>query len=128
MERVNAILAWLGAGAALMSAERRDTAWLWVVAACLVAIVVNNRGQLAFFFRKRGVGFTALSIALDSLCYLISGVAAIAGWLLREIIGQPRPDPVTQAYFEVGAKQWPPVRTKRAAAKPQTPGAPVSNG
>jgi hypothetical protein len=119
MERVNAILAWLGAGAALLSAGRHETAWLWLVAACLVAIVLNNRGQLAFFFRTRGVGFTAVSIALDSLCYLVSGVAAIAGWLLREIIGQPRPDPVTQAYFEVGAKQWPPVRAKRAIVQPQ---------
>jgi hypothetical protein len=114
MERVNAILAWLGAGAAFVGAARQEAAWLWVVVACVAAIIINNRRQLAFFRRQRGVGFTAVSIALDSLCYLISGVAAIAGWLLREIIGEPRPDAVTQAYFEVGAKQWPPIRAKCA--------------
>jgi glycosyltransferase involved in cell wall biosynthesis len=127
MERLNAILAWVGAGAALVSAATRDARWLWAVAICLVAIIVNNRGQLAFFVRARGVAFTAVSIALDSLCYLISGVAAIAGWLLREIIGEPRPDPVTQAYYEVGAKQWPPVRTKRAVPKPPALAGPAAN-
>ena len=71
---------------------------------------------------KRGALFTLASIALDSLCYLVSGIATIAGWLLREIVGEPRPDAVTQAYFEVGAKQWPPVRAKRPSVPAaQTP-------
>ena len=114
MERLNTSLAWLAATGILAAAAAHSVVTLWFAVACLGAMVLNNRGQFAFFWRKRGVAFAAVSLALDALCYLVSGVAAIAGWLLREIVGEPRPDPVTQAYFEVGAKQWPPVRAKRA--------------
>ena len=114
-ERMNAVLAWLAAGSVLAGVASGEAAWFWTSLACVAAILISNHGQLAFFVRKRGVAFTIASIALDVLCYLVSGIASIAGWLLREIVGEPRPDPVTQAYFEVGAKQWPPVRVKRAA-------------
>ena len=114
-ERLNTVLAWLGAGAAVTSIARGESGWLWVVAACFAGILVGNHAQLAFFFRRRGVVFTLVSVLLDALCYLVGGIATVAGWLLREIVGEPRPDPVTQAYFEVGAKQWPPVRAKRPA-------------
>ena len=117
MERVNTILAWIGAVAAIVGVATRDTGWVWLFGTCLTGIVINNRRKLAFFRRARGVRFTAASIALDWLCYLVSGVAALAGWLLRETVGEPRPDPVTQAYSEVGAKQWPPVRKKPAASQ-----------
>ena len=122
LERLNAMLAWVAAGAALATIGLHSLAVLWLAGGCILGILVNNRGQLAFFFRERGAVFVAASIALDYLCYLISGVAAIAGWLLREVVGEPRPDPVTQAYFEVGAKQWPPVRAKRAVQQPAPTG------
>ena len=123
-ERLNAVLAWLTAGFTLAGLARGDGGWFWAAAACLAGILISNHAQLVFFLRKRGAVFTIASIALDSLCYLVSGIATLAGWLLREIVGEPRPDPVTQAYFEVGAKQWPPVRAKR----PAVPAAARTNG
>jgi hypothetical protein len=80
----------------------------------VLGILINNRKQISFFRQRRGLRFACVSIALDLLYYLVSGLAVIAGRLLHETVGEPRPDAVTQAYSEVGAKHWPPVRTKRA--------------
>jgi hypothetical protein len=45
--------------------------------------------------------------------YFVRGVAIVTGTLAREVIGEPSPDAVVQAFAEVGVKTWPPVPTRR---------------
>ena len=120
-EHVSAALAWLGAGAMIESAIRADARWLLLSVLCVIGIIASNGGQLGFFLRARGLRFTLISVALSALCSLVSGAAALTGWLLRHIVGEPTPDAVTQAYFEVGMQQWPPVRAKRSSHVAPTP-------
>jgi hypothetical protein len=76
---------------------------------------VNNAAQLAFFARRRGVGFAAASVPLDMVYYLIAGVGILFGWIARQAVGDPTPGAVAEAFAEMGTKRWPPVPVKRVA-------------
>lgn len=89
---------------------------IWMLAGALVlaiGVAWNNRGQLRWFGRQRGVLFAAATIPLDLARNVVSGVAFVTGTLMREIVGEPNPDAVVQAFAEVGLKTWPPVPTRR---------------
>jgi hypothetical protein len=58
------------------------------------------------------------TVALDLLYYFVSGVALLFGWIAQHTIGEPRPDPATQAFAELDIKTWPPVPSKRLPSPP----------
>jgi hypothetical protein len=121
IERMNTICAWLALALLMAAVRLGDPRWLVAVAAPITPVLLNNRPQLAFFRKRRGVGFALATIPLDLLYYLVNGLAVGLGWLLRETVGEPHPDPVLEAFAEVGAKCWPPAPTKRPAASPAPP-------
>jgi hypothetical protein len=81
--------------------------------ACVVVVVINNRAQLAFFRQERGLAFAVATIPMDILYYVICGLGVGAGWLARQMLGDPRPDPAAEAFTEMAVKRWPPVPVKR---------------
>ena len=58
------------------------------------------------------------------LYYLVNGLSAAYGWFLHAMVGEPRPDPVTEAYAELGAKTWPPVPARGKADTWRAPASP----
>ncbi|OLE96425.1 MAG: hypothetical protein AUG75_20680, partial [Cyanobacteria bacterium 13_1_20CM_4_61_6] len=109
----NVALTWVATALALPALHQRNIIMLLGALACLVLVVINNRSQLAFFRRERGLAFAVATIPLDILYYFISGLGVAAGWLAKQMLGEPRPSPVTEAFTEVPVKRWPPVPVKR---------------
>jgi hypothetical protein len=88
--------------------------WMLSGAAVLVlGIMWNNRAQLSWFARRRGIAFAAATIPLDLARNIVHGIAVVAGTFVREVVGEANPDVVVQAYAEVGLKTWPPVPRRR---------------
>ena len=83
--------------------------YLIAAAVALAAVLYRNRHQYAFFARRCGLGFALAVVPLDLVNYAVNGVALVVGWVLREVVGEPKPDPTVQAFAEVGIKTWPPV-------------------
>ena len=106
----------LTALAATMTAAAAFGSPLWMMSGTVVlllGIAWNNRAQLKWFGRRRGVAFAAATIPLDLARNLVHGIAVVAGSLVREVVGESNPDVVVQAYSEVGLKTWPPVPRRR---------------
>ncbi|HET9635699.1 MAG TPA: glycosyltransferase family A protein [Gemmatimonadaceae bacterium] len=72
------------------------------------AAIINGRAT-AYFARERGWGFALALAPLHLLMQCVSGLGLCAGWVLRDAIGDRKPDATTQAYAEVGHETWPPV-------------------
>ena len=118
--------------ARLRALKKRNTALLWLAlaltvgsifvqrpwlllgaGACALLVVVNNRAQYRCFARDCGFGVALAAIPLDFLSYLFHGFGIAYGWLLREMLGEPKPRPNVEAFSEVGVRMWPPVPVKR---------------
>jgi glycosyltransferase involved in cell wall biosynthesis len=114
LKKRNTTLAWLTLvfAAAGAYAERP---WLLLCAgACVLVVLVNNRAQYRCFARECGLAVALAAVPLDFLSYLFHGFGIAYGWLLREMIGEPKPHPTVEAFSEVGVRMWPPVPMKRA--------------
>ena len=112
IEYANTALTWGAFVSAIVSALSRSPLWAGIAGVLLCGILINTRDQLRFFAAVRGVRFALETIPIDLLCYLVNGVATLTGAGLHQLLGEPRPDPVTEAMAEVGAKQWPPIRSR----------------
>ena len=118
VKNINTALTWIALVTA-MTAVLADRPVLGIVAAaCIAAVQLYDRHKLRFFARERGIWFALSAIPLQALSYLVRGVAVVLGWLLRELVGEPTPDPTVEAFAEVGVKMWPPVPVKRPRAGP----------
>jgi glycosyltransferase involved in cell wall biosynthesis len=116
VKNINTALMWIALVTA-MTALLADRPVMGIVAAaCIAAVQLHDRHKLRFFARERGIWFALSVIPLQALSYLVNGVAVVLGWLLRELIGEPTPDPTVEAFAEVGVKMWPPVPVKRPRA------------
>jgi hypothetical protein len=76
-------------------------------------LLIADRALFGFFLRRRGLGFALAIVPLHVLTQLVGAAAVASGWILRHTIGDPMPDPTTQAYAEVGVDVWPPVPRRR---------------
>lgn len=106
----------LTALAATMAAAAVIGSPLWMLsgaAVLLLGIMWNNRAQLRWFADRRGIAFATATVPLDLARNLVHGIAVVVGTLVREVVGESNPDPVVQAYAEVGHKTWPPVPRRR---------------
>jgi hypothetical protein len=110
----NIALTWLATGLVLLGLPERNIVFLLGALACLVLVLINNRGQLAFFRQERGLAFAIAAIPMDMLYYFTSGLGVGAGWLAKQMVGEPRPGPAAEAFTEMAVKRWPPVPVKRA--------------
>lgn len=66
-----------------------------------------------FLARTRGIGFVLAVAPLHLLAQLVGSAGFFTGWVLRHLIGDPAPDPTTQAFSEVGVTLWPPIPKKQ---------------
>jgi GT2 family glycosyltransferase len=90
---------------------------------CLAVVLQNYLPQHRFFARARGLVFALAVIPFELVWYLANGVAVVFGWLLRELLGEPKPHPVVEAFAEIGVRTWPPVPARRSDPIPQPPAA-----
>jgi hypothetical protein len=108
-ERVNTVLAWLGALCLLALLVLQDLRLLWVGLACVAIVVAMNAGLIRFFARERGWFFALRVIPVHLMYYLLNGISFGVGLLAHQVLGAPRPHPTVDAFAEVGIKRWPPV-------------------
>jgi hypothetical protein len=116
VKNTNTALTWVAAGSVAGAMLAGAPGWLVVAAGCLFAVAANDRRQHRFFVRERGHGFAIAVIPLRLLGYLVNGLAIALGWVMREVVGEPTPNPSVEAYAEVGVKMWPPVPVRRSHA------------
>ena len=120
-ERVLTVVVWLAALALLRGLATGDGRWLAAAALGTCAPIPMHHALYRFFARERGVGFALAVVPLQLLYYLLNGVSAFVGWMLWELVGEARPDPLVEAYSEVGLEVWPPVPRKPSAAQSASP-------
>jgi cellulose synthase/poly-beta-1,6-N-acetylglucosamine synthase-like glycosyltransferase len=111
-EKANTVLVWLAALMLLLSPILRSVTPLWIAAACLTLVIAMNMPLWTFFARVRGPAFALLVMPAHLMYYLLNGISFGVGLLLQNLIGPPLPDPITEAYAEVGVQRWPPIPTK----------------
>jgi glycosyltransferase involved in cell wall biosynthesis len=92
-------------GAAVVFWEPR---WLIGAGVALLPPLALNIPMYLWFARTRGALFALRVIPLHLLCYALNGFAALWGWMLHQLIGEPTPSPVVDAMSEMGIESWPP--------------------
>jgi GT2 family glycosyltransferase len=88
-------------------------------AGALAVLLVNSPLHL-HFARKGGILFSLAVVPLHLVTQIVGMFALVTGFVLRHLIGDPAPDPTTQAFAEVGVKMWPPVPRKRQSLKQES--------
>lgn len=115
-ERINTALVWLALALAGCAAYR-GVPYLFVASALtLLLVAAVNRPLYGFFRRVRGVRFALAVLPLHLIYYVNNGLAVASGWLLHHLVGEPAPDPLVQAFAEVGVEMWPPVPNRSRAS------------
>jgi glycosyltransferase involved in cell wall biosynthesis len=113
IEKINIAASWIGAVTLGIGAVVGDPRWVMTSVVAILPALFTNRHLYGFLQRKRGFWFAVRSIPLHLGYHILLGVALGLGWLLHVVIGDPRPEPIMEAYAEVGAEMWPPVPAKR---------------
>jgi hypothetical protein len=90
----------------------RESGWVVAAGLSLVGVVLGSVDLYAFFARARGWRFAFAAVPLQLLYYAMNGVSVGVGWLLHHVVGEPRPDPATEAYMELGVLRDPPVPSR----------------
>lgn len=113
VEKLKTVLVCAAIVCAMLGWAVRDAQWLIAAGASLLAVIVGSADLYACFARVRGVGFALAAIPLHLLYYATNGLSVCLGWLLHHAVGEPRPDPVVEAYAEVGVQRDPPLPARR---------------
>lgn len=109
LERVNAFFTAATFTLLLLYAARPSDVVLKIGAVSAIGVLAGNLPFLAFASRERGVLFAITCVPMQLMHYLIGSCAVIVGWLMHQLVGEPRRDVASDAYSEVGLKTWPPV-------------------
>lgn len=115
---INTVLTW---GALVLGAYgiHAGRPLLFVASTACTAVVLRNTfARYRFFARHRGLAFAVAAFPLDLLSYLVNGVAVVSGWLMRQLLGEPKPHPTIEAFAEIGVRTWPPIPSPRIARVP----------
>jgi hypothetical protein len=113
MERVKTALVCGALAAAIAALPTQDARWLGAAGLCLLGALALSLDLYAFFARVRGWRFAVAAVPLNLMYYALNGISVCAGWLLHHVVGEPRPDPVVEAYAEVGMLSDPPLPSRR---------------
>jgi len=98
---------------ALLGAFVPGRDWVFTTALALLLVAIANARTVTAIAGLRGVFFALRAVPVH-LCFQAVSVAGLcSGWLMRDTVGDPRPDAATQAYAEVGVEMWPPVPRPR---------------
>jgi glycosyltransferase involved in cell wall biosynthesis len=115
----DALVAWTAVTTLALGAWR-GSAPIILLAALLTGLLVVHNGRLfAALARARGASFAAAAIPLHVVTCAVYGIASATGRVLYHTVGEPQPDPVIQAFAEVGVRTWPPVPAPRSPARPE---------
>jgi hypothetical protein len=95
------------------------TLWAALGAAALAVLIVNAPVHW-YFARENGLLFSLAVVPLHLATQMVGMFALMTGFMLRHLIGDPAPDPTTQAFAEVGVRMWPPVPRKRHSSKQES--------
>jgi hypothetical protein len=112
-ERVKTALVCGALAAAMVALPTRDPRWLGAAGLCLVGGLALSLDLYAFLARVRGWRFAVAAVPLNLMYYVLNGISVCAGWLLHHVVGEPRPDPLVEAYAEVGVLIDPPLPSRR---------------
>lgn len=107
------VLAGLAALLVLTAARSMYPNWIAALLLSLGVAAAMNYSVNRFLIARRGALFTILVAPLHLAAEVTSAVAVTFGWLLRHLLGDPSPDPTTQAFAEVGVQTWPPIPKRR---------------
>jgi hypothetical protein len=106
-------LAWLALSLSVAGGALASVPLAGAGAAAVLTMASLDRRRYAFFASQRGPLFAAAAVPIDLLYHLTSSVGNALGWMTRELVGEPSPDPSLQAFAECGVRTWPPVPTRR---------------
>jgi hypothetical protein len=121
VKQINTALTWLALVLTLAWLRVGSPPLLLVAGVCTAVVLRNLLPQHRFFVRQSGHAFALAVVPLELLFYLVNGVAVVVGWLSRQVLGEPRPDPTVEAFAELGVLTWPPVPARRADPVQQPP-------
>lgn len=103
------VLAATAATLLLTAAAALDARWVSIVLVAMSLVFLVSHPVHVYLGRHRSLLFTAVVLPLHLLVEVVSCAGLLTGWALQHLVGEPKPDPTTQAYAEIGVKMWPPV-------------------
>jgi hypothetical protein len=109
------VLVWFAVVCGIIVLAGGGARWGTAAAIAVVMTLLIDWPVYRFLQRARSVWFAVASVPLRLLTHATSGLATLMGSLLRHTLGEPRPDPTTEAFAEVGVKTWPPIPVKLPA-------------
>jgi len=118
-QRAAEAVAWIAAvaGITALATSGAASSLLGITALAGVAtLLVLRSGVYGAFERAQGAAFAIAVLPLDLVMLLVSGLSRARTSFVRGLVGEPRPDPTTEAFVEVGVKVWPPIPAKRQPA------------
>lgn len=90
------------------TAERTTTFVLLVLTALLCLPLC------LFAARRRSIRFALMLLPIHFAKLLLAGFGITWNWIVRHVVGEPRPAPAVEAFAEVGVLMWPPVPQRRS--------------
>jgi cellulose synthase/poly-beta-1,6-N-acetylglucosamine synthase-like glycosyltransferase len=112
-EKLKTALIWSAIVTAVLAGVMQDTRWLIAAMLVLVGVILGSADVYRCFARVRGWRFALSAVPLHLLYYVTNGLSVCLGWLMHHLVGEPRPDPVVEAYAEVGVQRDPPLPSRR---------------
>ena len=82
----------------------------------LVFLILSTISCLPICFfaaRRRSVRFALTILPIHLARLLVTGIGIGNNWIIRHLIGEPRPSPAVEAFAEVGISIWPPIPRRR---------------
>lgn len=122
-------LAWAALSMSVVAAWLHSAPFAAVAAVSVSAVLMRNLRLFGSFVRARGILFAAAALPLHVVSCAAHGVASTVGRVIYHAVGETQPDPVVQAFAEVGARTWPPIPAPRSTSRADgAPSQPKSAG